>query len=61
MKEAFFHCGKSIIRSKLWDEETKIERSAFPTLGRIVVDQVPGKNLAEEDALTERVYRDELY
>jgi hypothetical protein len=61
VKEAFFHCGKSIIRSRLWDEETKIERSAFPTLGRIVVDQVPGKNLAEEDALTERVYRDELY
>lgn len=61
VKEAFFHCGKSIIRSKLWDEETKIDRSAFPTLGQIVVDQVPGKDLAEEDALTERVYREELY
>ena len=61
VKEAFFHCGKSIIRSRLWDEETKIERSAFPTLGQIVVDQVPGKNVAEEDALTKRVYRDELY
>ncbi|MBT3352319.1 MAG: pyridoxamine 5'-phosphate oxidase family protein [Nitrospinaceae bacterium] len=61
VKEIFFHCGKSIIRSKLWDEETKIDRSAFPTLGKIVVDQVPGKNLEEEDALTERIYREELY
>jgi PPOX class probable FMN-dependent enzyme len=61
IKEAFFHCGKSIIRSKLWDEETKIERSAFPTLGRIVVDQVPGRNIEEEDAQTEMVYREHLY
>jgi PPOX class probable FMN-dependent enzyme len=61
VKEAFFHCGKSIIRSKLWDQETKIDRSAFPSLGKIVVDQVLGKNLEEEDALTERVYREELY
>ena len=61
VKEAFFHCGKSIIRSKLWDQETKIDRSTFPSLGKIVVDQVLGKNLEEEDALTERVYREELY
>jgi hypothetical protein len=61
VKEVFFHCGKSIIRSKLWDPETQIKRSEFPTLGQIVVDQVPGKNLKEEDALTERVYREELY
>ena len=61
VKEAFFHCGKSIIRSKLWDQETKIDRNTFPSLGKIVVDQVLGKNLEEEDALTERVYREELY
>jgi PPOX class probable FMN-dependent enzyme len=61
VKEVFFHCGKSIIRSKLWDQETKIDRSTFPSLGKIVVDQVLGKNLEEEDALTERVYREELY
>ncbi len=61
VKEAFFHCGKSIIRSRLWDPDTRIERSAFPTLGQIVADQVPGRNVEEEDEVTERVYREELY
>ena len=61
VREAYFHCGKSIIRSKLWDPETRIERSAFPTLGRIVADQVPGRNVEEEDATTERVNREHLY
>jgi PPOX class probable FMN-dependent enzyme len=61
VREAFFHCGKSIIRSKLWDPETRIERSAFPTLGRIVADQVPGRKVEEEDATTERVNRENLY
>ena len=61
VKEAFFHCGKSIIRSKLWDPETRIERSAFPSLGRIVADQVPGKNVEEEEAVDRRIYGEELY
>ncbi len=61
VKEAFFHCGKSIIRSRLWDPETRIERSAFPTLGQIVADQVPGRNVEEEDRVTERVNREHLY
>ena len=61
VKEAFFHCGKSIIRSKLWDPDTRIDRGEFPTLGQIVADQVPGRNTGEEDRVTERVYREELY
>jgi PPOX class probable FMN-dependent enzyme len=61
VKEAFFHCGKSIIRSRLWDPEIQIERSAFPTLGKIVADQVPGRNVEEEDKVTEQVYREHLY
>lgn len=61
VKEAFFHCGKSIIRSRLWDSDTRIERSAFPTLGQIVADQVPGRNVEEEDQVTEQVYREHLY
>ncbi len=27
--EAFFHCGKALIRSKLWDPATQIERNGF--------------------------------
>ena len=61
VKEAFFHCGKSLISSNLWDPSIQIDRASFPTLGRIVVDQVPGKNVEEEDALTDHVYKNMLY
>jgi hypothetical protein len=61
VKEAFFHCGKSIIRSRLWDPDTRIERSSFPTLGQIVADQVPGRSVEEEDKVTEYVNREHLY
>lgn len=61
VREAFFHCGKSILRSRLWDPSIQIERGAFPTLGQIVADQVPGRKVEEEDRVTERVYREELY
>lgn len=37
--DVFFHCAKAVIRSKLWDSETPIARSEFPTYGEIVRDQ----------------------
>lgn len=40
VREAYLHCGKALIRSKLWHEESKIERSRLPTLGEMVNDQV---------------------
>ena len=61
VKEVYFHCGKSIIRSKLWDPDTRINRQEFPTLGKIVADQVPGRNVEAEDRVTERIYREDLY
>ena len=61
VKEAFFHCGKSLIRSNLWDPSIKSDRASFPTLGRSVADQVPGKNVEEEDALNDHVYKNMLY
>ena len=37
--DVFFHCAKAIIRSQLWDPETPIDQSDFPTYGEIVRDQ----------------------
>jgi PPOX class probable FMN-dependent enzyme len=61
VEEAFFHCGKALIRSKLWDPETRIERGRFPTLGRIIADQTQAVDAAEADANLEEAYRTRLY
>ena len=29
----YFHCSKAIVRSKLWDEATKIDRKSLPSTG----------------------------
>ena len=59
--EVFFHCGKALIRSRLWDEGTKVQRSCFPSLGRIVADQIAGTEVEEAERSIEEGYRTKLY
>jgi PPOX class probable FMN-dependent enzyme len=59
--EAYFHCGKALLRSKLWARESQVERSSFPTLGRIVAEQTRAVDAAEADANLEEAYRTRLY
>ena len=37
--EAYFHCGKALMRSKLWSPETRVERSVFPSISQVIHDQ----------------------
>jgi len=39
VREAYFHCGKALMRSKLWSPETKVERAVMPSIGQIIYDQ----------------------
>ncbi len=39
----FFHCAKAIVRSKLWDEATKIDRKSLPSTGSIIAELSQGK------------------
>jgi hypothetical protein len=61
VEEAFFHCGKALIRSKLWDPPAQVERSRFPTLGRIMSEQTKAVGVAEAEANLEEAYRTRLY
>jgi PPOX class probable FMN-dependent enzyme len=40
VKEAYLQCAKALIRSKLWEDDYKIERQNFPSLGEIITDQI---------------------
>jgi uncharacterized protein len=39
VREAFLHCAKAFMRSRLWDETSKVDRDTLPTLGRMISDQ----------------------
>jgi PPOX class probable FMN-dependent enzyme len=59
--EVFFHCGKALIRSKIWDPAVQVERHSFPSLGRIVAEQTKAIGVAEAEANLEEAYRLRLY
>jgi len=61
VEEAFFHCGKALIRSKLWDPASQVPRASFPSLGRIIADQTKGVDADEADRNLEEAYRTRLY
>ena len=47
VERAYFQCAKAIVRSKLWDPATRIERSKLPSTGAIVAALTKGKVDAE--------------
>jgi uncharacterized protein len=38
VERIFFHCSKAIVRSKLWNEATKIDRKSLPSTGTIIAE-----------------------
>ena len=58
--DLFFHCGKALKRSNLWDPASQIDRSTFPTLGRILADQQNGDAAAMDERI-ETSYRTLIY
>ncbi len=39
----FFHCSKAIVRAKMWDPKSQIERSSLPSTGTIIAELSGGK------------------
>ena len=60
-EEIYFHCGKALIRSDLWDPAKHLRRSEFPSLGRILADQIGGISIEEAERLTAESYKTRLY
>ena len=61
-EEVFFHCGKPLIRSELWNPDRRLSRERFPSLGKILAAQIAGDKTAEEfDQGIEEQYRTRLY
>ncbi|HEY1260315.1 MAG TPA: pyridoxamine 5'-phosphate oxidase family protein [Stellaceae bacterium] len=59
-EEIYFHCGKALIRSDLWNPEKHVPRGAWPSLGRIIAEQI-GTDPDEGERATAESYRTRLY
>lgn len=65
VKEAYLHCPKALIRANLWARAGDFERQRFPTLMKMISDQL-GENLdaaelAEVEAAYEKRIEETLY
>ena len=60
-EEVYFHCGKALIRSDLWNPAKQLKRGDFPLIGRIVAEQIGGLDAAEAERQTAENYRTRLY
>jgi PPOX class probable FMN-dependent enzyme len=63
VRQAYLHCAKALLRSKLWQPDYVQPWGAFPSISRMVGDQI---GLSVEDkkmgvARTERAYKDGLW
>jgi len=56
VREAYFHCGKALMRSKLWSPEARVERSGFPSISQVIHDQT---KLGEPETQSEVEARNE--
>jgi PPOX class probable FMN-dependent enzyme len=47
-ERVYFQCSKAIIRSKLWEAETKVDRKSLPSNGTIIAAITQGREGGEE-------------
>lgn len=59
--QVFLQCAKALVRSKLWAPQSQIERKSFPTLGKILSDQIDGVSQSDADKVIEESQRVRMY
>jgi uncharacterized protein len=60
VREAYLHCAKALMRSRLWDPEARINRAELPTMGEMMRDHAGSATVESQAAMVER-YRGQLY
>ncbi|WP_422251265.1 MSMEG_1061 family FMN-dependent PPOX-type flavoprotein [Bradyrhizobium sp.] len=57
--EAYFHCGKALMRSNLWSKDAQVERATFPSISQVIHDQTR-LGEPESQAAVEARYKTQL-
>lgn len=58
---AYFHCGKALIRSGLWDSARWPEAVGLASFGQVLSDQIAGVTVDDAEERVLQSYRDRLY
>ena len=63
VEEVLFQCSKALIRSRLWEDDYRVERkSAMPPLGNMIKDQIGSQESAEElEGYVQKSIKERMY
>ena len=61
VEKAWFHCGKAVIRSKIWQPDAHDDAAKLPTLGQMLSDQIAGVRAQEADDALNKSYETMLW
>ena len=62
VREAYLHCAKALMRSKLWEDDYRVERTELPSYAQMLKDQgVTTQSVEELQAAIDESYRTRLY
>jgi len=62
VEKTYFQCTKALIRSKLWDPASKVDRKTLPTPGSIIAELTDGKmGGPEHDRLAPERVKETIY
>jgi uncharacterized protein len=59
--KVFFHCGKSLIRSRLWDPAQWPDRTGLSNLGAALADQIGTIDTTTPEAMVAESIAKRLY
>lgn len=54
VEHAWLHCGRALIRSRLWEPDARAAGDALPTLGLMITEEIGGIDAEETKARLER-------
>jgi PPOX class probable FMN-dependent enzyme len=54
VEAAWLHCGRALIRSRLWEPDARVACDALPTLGSMIAEEIGGIDADETEARLER-------
>ncbi|HEX7154072.1 MAG TPA: pyridoxamine 5'-phosphate oxidase family protein [Thermoanaerobaculia bacterium] len=59
VEEAFLHCAKALMRSRLWADEARQDRGVLPTMGQMLADHIgDGTPVETQEQMIARYQRD---
>jgi PPOX class probable FMN-dependent enzyme len=60
VREAYLHCAKALMRSRLWQAEAQVERSALPSMNQMIHAQIGLDTPPESQAAMEQRYQQQI-